>query len=288
VSTPGWYPDPAGLPNRLRYWDGGAWTTQVADPGAAGSSGRQDGGNGSKKGWLWAGLAGLAVVALIAGLVLWNPLRNNPIAAPAPTYSPTISAWNESETPTPTPSQPTPSVTQLRCDREAPQRTVGATVAGGRLHVGAMSMPAAPAEWDGPAPLGIVTYGEGAYGYTREVEPTWMNTMLIGPTNFADKTSLETQARTIIACLAGYDVLSRYKAPDTLSLKSLTISGHAAVKADAAYSWNDTDLQTKGSLIRVVVADTSDGPYFFMAEATKERSDMVQVLTTLSAGLAVS
>jgi hypothetical protein len=31
VGTPaGWLPDPTGLPNTLRYWDGMAWTQHVA------------------------------------------------------------------------------------------------------------------------------------------------------------------------------------------------------------------------------------------------------------------
>lgn len=36
VATPGWFPDPAAA-NRLRWWDGAAWTNHFVDyPGAAG------------------------------------------------------------------------------------------------------------------------------------------------------------------------------------------------------------------------------------------------------------
>ena len=31
MSLPGWYPDPAGTPNRFRYWDGKAWSHEVTD-----------------------------------------------------------------------------------------------------------------------------------------------------------------------------------------------------------------------------------------------------------------
>lgn len=32
----GWLPDPTGVPDTLRYWDGGAWTTHVAQRSAPG------------------------------------------------------------------------------------------------------------------------------------------------------------------------------------------------------------------------------------------------------------
>ena len=31
-AQPGWYPDPAGDPNKLRYWDGMQWTEHLAEP----------------------------------------------------------------------------------------------------------------------------------------------------------------------------------------------------------------------------------------------------------------
>lgn len=29
MSAPGWYPDPGGVPNLYRYWDGRTWTNQL-------------------------------------------------------------------------------------------------------------------------------------------------------------------------------------------------------------------------------------------------------------------
>ena len=294
MTSPGWYPDPAKAPGRLRYWDGNAWTTQVRDdaapPGGPGAPLGGDGApaSGGGKGWLWALLAGLLVVIVVVALVIFNPFKPNVNDRPVPTYSPTVSSWNETETPTPTPSVPSPSITQLRCDQYATAPQVSPVVNGSRMQVGPMSMPVV-AGWEGPRAMNSVLYLEAAQGYTVDIEPSWFNQMVIGPTNFEDpKAALETQARTIVACLAGTDVMNRYRAPDTLDIKKTTVSGRPAVQADAAYSWNDTDIQSRGSLIRVVVVDTPQGPYAFFGEATKERADVIKIMNDLTAALAIS
>ncbi|MCE1174219.1 MAG: DUF2510 domain-containing protein [Propionibacteriales bacterium] len=295
MSSPGWYPDPAKVPNRLRYWDGQTWTTQVRDdlaPGGGAPGGPTGPGSpgspGGGKGWLWALLAGLLVVALVVVLVIINPFKPTLPDGPVATYSPTISSWNETETPTPTPSVPSPSITQLRCDQEGPVRDVPATVTNHRVKVGPMSMPV-PDGWEGPQAMNAVLYLVAAQGYTIDIEPRWFNQMVIGPTNFADpSTSLETQARTIVACLSGTDVMDRYRAPDKLEITKTSVSGHPAVQADASYSWSDTDIQSKGSKIRVVVVQTADGPYAFFGEATQERADILALMDTLTANLAIT
>lgn len=35
MNAAGWHPDPAGVPGRLRWWDGERWTENVHDPAAA-------------------------------------------------------------------------------------------------------------------------------------------------------------------------------------------------------------------------------------------------------------
>lgn len=39
MSGAGWHPDPAGVPGRLRWWDGQAWTDHVHDPPAPPAAG---------------------------------------------------------------------------------------------------------------------------------------------------------------------------------------------------------------------------------------------------------
>jgi hypothetical protein len=275
----------------LRYWDGRAWTQQLtAAPG-----GDSSGGGGRKT--LWVVVAAVVVIALVA-LTVWRFTgQGEPL--PAPTYSPTKSAWNESDeptptlSPTPTPSspQPSPRRTDLRCDRVGDAPSVDVTASSRQLTVGALTMPAPTGSgWNGPSQQPLIQYGINAWGYLKVIEEhpdtgDWLNTLLIGPTNFDKPTDLETQARSIVACLATIDSLDKYKAPATLELKNLTVSGRRAVQADATYSWNYPEIDSRGSRVRVVVVDTSDGPFFFFGEATKERSDVIAELNRVSAGL---
>lgn len=300
MSEPGWYPDPSGVPNQLRYWDGRAWTQRIDQlPGTGPAA---DGGGGRT--WWLILLAAAVVIALIA-VIVWR-VNDEGDPPPAPTYSPTRSAWNETDeptppptpspspTPTPTPT-PTPSPsarrTDLRCDRIGPAPDIHVSAGSRRLTVGALSMPVpTSAGWKGPGPQPLIQYGVNAWGYLKVVEEhpetgDWFNTLIIGPTNFAQPTDLETQARSIIACLATTDSLDKYRAPTTLQLTSLTISGRQAVQAEATYSWDYPDLDTKGSRVRVIVVDTTDGPFFFFGEATKERADVIAEMDRVSAGL---
>lgn len=295
MSAPGWYPDPAGVPNQLRYFDGTSWTEDVRsapDPAADGvdSSPVNPTSTPTPKLWWWLA-AGVAVV--VVAIILFNLRPASPPTAPVETSSPTISAWNESDEPTPTPTptpteslpQPSPSPTG-ECEQEAEHRRIEPVVADGRLSVGVMSMPV-PAGWDGPVSEYSTVYGAAGHGYEVNVEGSWYNNLKIGPTNFATPPTLETQARLLVACLAEGSGMSLYTSPDKLTVSKASISGHPGVQIDAWFSWNVARLKTKGSLIRVIVVDTSDGPYYFLAEATKERSDLVNLAKKISTQLAV-
>lgn len=146
---PGWYPDPAGAPNRFRYWDGQAWSADTTDnPGAlpprspglgpsggsSGAHGPGSGANGSgsaangpterkrRLGPLIVALVTLVVLALVGTLVLRNLLGDSSSRTtdPGPLPTSTVSGWDDSsptsepQTPTPTPSmsRPTPTPTQ--------------------------------------------------------------------------------------------------------------------------------------------------------------------------------
>lgn len=73
VPAPGWFPDPASRVARQRFWDGRAWTGQMADGGRASERGSRLRGSfwGS---WVWRLLA--AVVVLLVGSVLYQSSGN--------------------------------------------------------------------------------------------------------------------------------------------------------------------------------------------------------------------
>ena len=154
MSLPGWYPDPAGTPNRFRYWDGRAWSSDTTDNPAAAPAGAgvpsgpgDSGGAGSpptqegrrRFGPLILVLAALVVLVLVGVLVVRGLFADRPIVDPGPLPSSTVSGWDDSspttepETPTPTPSvsQPTPSPTAT----PTPHRgAAAAALSGGPTH----------------------------------------------------------------------------------------------------------------------------------------------------------
>lgn len=293
MSEPGWYADPAKVPGRLRYWDGQTWTEDVRDAEAAMPEKRSAVGRKPP----WGVLVAIGVIALAVLLLIWKPPGLLIADPPLPQPTGTVSAWDDSDTPTPTPPSPTPtppsptpSPTEPsptgKCEQEAEARDIEPVVANGRLSVGVMSMPV-PAGWDGPVSEYATIYGAAAHGYELKVEGSWYNNFKIGPTNFTHPPSLETQARLLVACLSEGSGMSLYTSPDKLTVSKVSISGHAGVQIDAWFSWSVERLKTKGSLIRVIVVDTSDGPYFFLAEATKERSDIVSLAKKTSTQLKV-
>ena len=122
---PGWYPDPAGAPNRFRFWDGRAWSPDTTDdpaspppggalpPDAGGTGGTNHGRR--RTGPLILVLAVLVVLVLVGVFVARGLFAERSIADPEPLPSSTVSGWDDSspttepETPSPTPSVRAPA-----------------------------------------------------------------------------------------------------------------------------------------------------------------------------------
>lgn len=116
--APGWYPDPDGTPGMVRWWNGAGWSdvTTPAGPGVAvqsspvlapptppapptwsseGQLASQPRPSGSRRGWIWAGAAGVLAVLVVVGLLVGRSSNSATTAespasptATGPTFAP--------------------------------------------------------------------------------------------------------------------------------------------------------------------------------------------------------
>jgi hypothetical protein len=107
----GWYPDPGGVPGRLRWWDGTQWTDQVRDQYDEMASHDLGRPRRDRTPLVIGGAVALAVVVLITIIVSGNGgSASNPVVGDRPRDLPT-------ELPT------RPQVTIAPCDTQAPPST---------------------------------------------------------------------------------------------------------------------------------------------------------------------
>ena len=156
----GWYPDPAGVPGRYRYWDGSQWSTMFTDdtgrPSEAESAASGPALSEPAKsdppsrparrrrlGLIIAVLA-VAVSAVVAVAILIGNFRfvaNNP--PPATTASPSDASPARSPTATPTPSATATPVPLVPCPKGNPNQRAPHPV-DGRVYGGNLSFEAQP------------------------------------------------------------------------------------------------------------------------------------------------
>ncbi|MFW6599713.1 DUF2510 domain-containing protein [Propionibacteriaceae bacterium Y2011] len=122
MNPPGWYPDPAGVSGRLRFWDGSTWredttynpATPFPDPGSSAPAGPPGGGTGapgapggSTSGGKIALLVGIGVVvvALVVAGIVFVPRLIGGDGPPEPPVSPGVNTPGTEQTPG---TEPTP------------------------------------------------------------------------------------------------------------------------------------------------------------------------------------
>jgi len=94
------YPDPAGVPGRLRYWDGAGWTHETTDPDARPPSG----GDRRKRRpavWLIISIVALGIVLLVGTLMLWLPQLGGRPTQDSSSSTPNWSSVAASDSPLP-------------------------------------------------------------------------------------------------------------------------------------------------------------------------------------------
>ncbi|MFV0451778.1 MAG: DUF2510 domain-containing protein [Propioniciclava sp.] len=226
-SSPGWFTDPGGS-GRLRYWDGQQWTQHLADAPGGSTSDHYPAQQQSSRGpWLWVGLGVVLIVALIAGMivVIRGLGSNGPVGlpnggGPVSTASPTISGWDEQETPPPSPTPSTnPSTVEVPCE-SAPVTalTPGASV----VTAGGFTFTRPPNWSDFSSPVSqLVT--QSASVFRTVPDSTWMSTIEAGyAPGFDDE---KTAARTVLDCYFTSGSDHGHESYAVLNSEEITIDG---------------------------------------------------------------
>lgn len=264
MSTPGWYPDPGGVPNLYRYWDGRAWTTQLspqpgpptAPPtgsygptGPQGPVGTTTPGFGQLpptkrrgRGWL-IGLIALGVAIIVVVVLAVRGLSGVigggsrlPGGNPSADVCPKPEA---SSTSTPQPND-------------------------GRVHSGPLSYPRLGAPWGAPLPNSEVPFGRDVQQQFLQTERTptmrWGAAVMVGELVagdgfFAPKDGAEIVLRCVTGTFYGNAAVTRN---DTKS-QAITIDGHDAWIMESDLSFSIPGLKAKNELLTVVIVDLKNG-----------------------------
>ncbi|GAB3819086.1 hypothetical protein GCM10028820_22520 [Tessaracoccus terricola] len=245
MSAPGWYPDPSGEPNRVRYWDGTAWS-------GAPHQRRRSGG------WT-VGIGALVVVAaLVIAFLVWP--GGSPVAEDTRTARPSGTVWDElpgSETPSPSPT-PTPSPAEsggeaVECPRVENERS-SETRGDGVVQGGNLTFPV-PYPWEHPYGRISRVLTDQDSTIKRFPGSTWMSLLVAGvaPTS-AGFTDARTTANQIIECHITSGNVSGLTGSEIEVNEAFVVDGVEGWRVRAhAYTPN---APGGGAVFEVVVLDT--------------------------------
>ncbi len=285
MSLPGWYPDPAGTPNRFRYWDGRAWSSDTTDnPAALPTGAGGEGGAGPPAGQdrrrrfgpLILALAALVVLVLVGVFVVRGLFAERPIVDPGPLPSSTVSGWDDSspttvpETPTPTPSvsQPTPTPTATPTPTEeqplqpCPKGRPTARQdhpSDGRIHGGGLSFPEVDGWQDTSGSSFSWAYDVGEQMKLVE-SPGWYSNLAVGALFTGDGfDEPRRSAELVMQCMITSGLYPYFTDRSDVWSRAVSVDGHPAWSIRADIEVDDPDLKTKGDTVEVIVVDT-DAP----------------------------
>jgi hypothetical protein len=281
----GWYPDPAGVPGRYRYWDGSNWSTATsedprrptpaespttgptpsetskAEPPSAPSRRRRLG--------LIIGALAVAVGVVVATIFVGNfrSVSDNPrptvIASPSdaapdriPTATPTFSG-----TPTPAPLVP--------CPKGNPNQRARHPI-DGRVYGGNLSFEAQPTF----EPAALESRFSFAYDVLQQTlpvsqKPAWIAQLAVGQLRASD--GFVHDARNTVESLARCIVTGNMYNPyvptrGDIRSESLSIDGRRGWLIESEITVDRPDLALLGDhVIFIVVRDGKDWGFFFGA-----------------------
>lgn len=263
MSTPGWYPDPAGTPNQYRYWDGRQWSSNTSsDPGGAPPAGPQR--NGSGNSGLVIALSALVVIALGVGIWLFfRPGAGRTAQEDTNSAAPTISAWDETSRPTATPSAP-PSEPQPSADNwvncpsgaSQPRPHLTGDLRGGDIAVNPIN------GWRDGSGNFMLEWLHDMQAQTDTVaqggDVTWFSAVAVGAVSVVDGFEAPQQAAQMaMDCFATSQYYSGFAGRKDISRQEVTIDGHKGwwIRSEV-YVEMAALPDIPGDVIDVVVIDT--------------------------------
>ncbi|HEY5980499.1 MAG TPA: DUF2510 domain-containing protein [Microlunatus sp.] len=286
MSLPGWYPDPAGTPNRFRYWDGHAWSSDTTDnpvtaPGVGGGAGGSGdaGSPPSEKGRRRLGplvlaLTTLVVLILIGVFVVRGLVADRPIVDPGPLPSSTVSGWDDSsptaepETPTtaPSPSEstptPTPTPTEEQPLQPCPEGQPAARQdhpSDGRVHGGGLSFPEVSG-WQNTSGASFSWAFDVGEQMKLAESPSWYANLAVGALFTGDGfDEPRRSAELVMQCVITSGLYPYFTDRRDVWSKAVTVDGRPAWSIRAEIEVDDPDLDTRGDVVEVIVVDT-DSP----------------------------
>ena len=282
----GWYPDPGGVANLYRYWDGQAWSAatspnpQAPPPaqglvqglqgggqpvGQQGAYGQNAYGQGqpgayadfqtaqqrkSPVGW-WIAAAALLVVIVVVGVIAVRAIGGNTGTTGGGTTQPSQDVCPTSSA-EPSTDQPDPN--------------------DGRVHGGPISYPRLGAPWSAPLDDNRVPFGRDVQkqqvidqaNYDGKGS-SWVASILVAELMAGDGFYTPEQgAQIVVRCILGRFYGDNAVTSDVQVNKATTVDGHDAWQVESQLSFDIPGLIAKGELliVTVVSAGATSGLYY--------------------------
>ena len=283
----GWYPDPAGMPGRYRYWDGSRWSSFTTDdprrPGPAASpassstpsepskGGAPSGPSRRRRLGLIIGVLALAVTVVVAAAISIGNFRSL-VGNPLPTSTASGSESPADPTPTSTPEPQTPSATPtplVRCPKGDPNLRASHPT-DGRVHGGNLSFEEQPT-FDPAAVEPRFSFAYDVLQQTLSVSQNtpWIAQLAVGQLRGKDGfvNDPRNTVESLVRCVITGNMYSPYLPTRTdIRSEGLSIDGHSGWLIESEITVDRPDLAVAGDhTIFIVVRDGKDWGFFFGA-----------------------
>jgi Protein of unknown function (DUF2510) len=273
---PGWYPDPAGVRGRYRYWDGSRWATittddprqplpsaggpdETADDAAEPGTARRVAGN--RRLPLIIGVLVVLLTVVAVGLGNFRQFVDRPITTSA---TPTPEA-SQSRSASSTPATPIP----LRCPKGNPTMRASHPI-NGRVYGGNLSFEEQPTFQR----AAVETRFHFAYDVLQQTlavsqDPAWIAQLAVGQLRSRDGfiDDPPNTVENLVRCVITGNMYSPYLPTRTdIRSESLSIDGHPGWLIESEITVDRPDIPVAGDhTIFIVVRDGSNWGFFFGA-----------------------